>query len=69
MWATIFMAILPMLLKLVGWGVDSVSNNSQTKQAFIELVSRLEYGGMRSVKLRESYRGQIDRRKHNISQE
>lgn len=57
---SIIMAILPMVLKFVGWAVDSYSNNQNAKKAFIELVSNLEYGGMRSVKLKQDYRDQIE---------
>lgn len=62
-------AIIPFAIKLFGFLLDKYSANQEAKKAFIELVSHLEFGGLKSVGLNKSYREQIDARKKRLDTE
>ena len=60
---SLFTMLFPTLLKCVGWFLGKSNAKKEAHDNFIALVESLEFGGMKSVSLNESYRAQIEARK------
>jgi len=60
--------VLPLVLKLLGMLLDKYVESAEAKELFIKMVGSLEYGGLKSVKLNQSYREQIEAHKAKKAQ-
>lgn len=48
------------IIKVLAILIDRYYQGTKAEEKFYELVAEMEMGGMRSVRLRESYREQVD---------
>lgn len=56
-------SLIPIILKLIGAFVANKKSGDESEERFLALVETMESEGMKSVKLRQSYRDQIEERK------
>jgi len=57
---------LPLILKVLGWMIGKHYSKTKANTHFVALVGELEFGGLKSVKLRESARQQINAHKNKL---
>jgi len=60
-------SMLPFILNIAGWMIGKYFTHTEAMKKFVALVSELEFGGLRSVKLRESVRAQIEAHKTELA--
>jgi len=64
---SLFNLALPLILKLLGFGFDKYVENEEAEKQFLGLIDILEKNGLRSVKLSDSYRDQLEQQRKKKS--
>ena len=67
--ASIILALIPLILKLLGVYFESQKASNEQRQAFLEFVKAIQPQSGESAKSRESYGEQIKRLQERIDKE
>lgn len=60
MWTMIIKAMLPFAVQLIGKWIGAGNANKDAERYFLSMVNEIEMSGMKSVKLSDDYRRQLD---------
>jgi len=64
MWEAIIVALLPVLVKLIGMGLDKIQADKEAVKAFLDFVQKMEKKANIPMKLHGSYKDQLEKLKN-----
>lgn len=66
MWATLLSFIIPIALKGIEWYLNSVNASNELKKRFFEFAEQMANEYLNSVRLRDSYKEQLEALKKKV---